>query len=86
MGSTLPNKFLVNPGFNHMLILNKTEDIISTDDHGYINIPDDHHFYFMITDTTLFMVNARKNDLARTHMSIDFKDLEERSEDQDGNE
>jgi hypothetical protein len=86
MGSTLPSKFLVNPGFSHMLLLNRTEDIVTTDEFGTLNIPDDHHFYFMMTASTLYMVNARKNDLAKTHMSVDFKDLEDRAEDDEGNE
>ena len=85
MGSTLPSKFLINPSFNQMLLINKTEDIITTDEYGTLNIPDDHHFYFMMTQKTLFMVNARKNDLAKTHMSVDFKDIEEWGEDNNGN-
>ncbi len=52
--------------------MNKSEDIISKDDYGFLNIPDDTHFYFMMDSKTLYMVDARRNDLAKTHLSINF--------------
>ncbi len=48
-------------------------NITDKDDYGYLNIPDESHFYFMMNEDTLFMVDARRNDLAKTHMSIEFK-------------
>jgi hypothetical protein len=62
----MPNRFLINPGFAHQMYMNKSEDILTTDDHGFLNIPDDHHFYCMMDNQTLYMVNARRNDMART--------------------
>lgn len=74
----MPTRFLINPAFDHQMYMNKSEDIITTDDYGYLNIPDDHHFYFMMDNTTLYMVTARRNDIAKTQMSIDFHSLKNR--------
>lgn len=52
-------------------------NLTESDDYGYLNIPDDHHFYAMMTDETFYLVDARRNDLAKTHTSIDFKTLKE---------
>ena len=53
--------------------LNASEDLSGEDEYGYLNIPDEYHFYLMMSETNLYMVNARRNDLATTHLSIDFK-------------
>jgi hypothetical protein len=58
--------------------LNKKTDIVSTDDAGFLNIPDDFHFFFMMDINTLYMVNGRTNDLAKTTLSIDFHMLLDR--------
>lgn len=60
------------------MLLNATTDLITTDDWGYMAIPDDHHFFFMMDEFTLYMVNSRTNDLARTQLSVDFHMLKER--------
>ena len=69
----MPNKFLINSGFGFQMKLNASEDLSGEDEYGYLNIPDEYHFYLMMSETNLYMVNARRNDLATTHLSIDFK-------------
>ena len=61
--------------------MNATEDLVTSDDHGYLNIPDQVHFYVMINKDSLYMVEARRNDLAKTYFTIQFNQLAPRSVD-----
>lgn len=84
--ASLPSKFLVNTQFSHQMAINKEEDLISSDEYGYLNIPDEVHFYFMMNAKNLYMVNGRRNDLATTQISVAFLDLVERKFDEAGQE
>ena len=46
--------------------LNASEDLEISDDYGFLNIPDEYNYYFMMSDQSLYMVNGRRNDLAVT--------------------
>lgn len=73
----MPIRFLKNPAFYHQMEMDPNTDLKQSDAHGFLNIPDDHHFYAMMNEETFYLVDARRNDLARTHTSIDFKYLKD---------
>lgn len=52
-------------------------DLTEKDEYGFKNIPDNIHFYGMMNDQTLYLVQARRNDLAKTYLSIEFNLLKE---------
>jgi len=56
---------------------NPKTNLKEKDDWGYLNIPDNVHFYGMMNDQTLYLVQARRNDLAKTYLSIEFSWLKE---------
>ena len=72
--------------FSHQMGQNKETDIVISDDYGFLNIPDEVHFYFMMNAKSLYMVNGRRNDLATTQISVSFDDLVERGFDEAGQE
>jgi len=42
------------------------------DEFGTMNIPDDQHFFSIVTRTSLFILTGRVNDIMRTYKSIDW--------------
>lgn len=43
------------------------------DEYGPMDIPDNLHFFFVLTKKTVFALTARKNDLARTRKSLEIR-------------
>lgn len=60
--SSVPNKFEYNPGYLAQFSYGRTPtfDEKDKDQWGYFNIPDDTHFFFVLTKKTLFAVSARR--------------------------
>lgn len=47
------------------------------DEFGTMNIPDDQHFFSIVTRTSLFILTGRVNDIMRTYKSIDWTQIED---------
>lgn len=76
--SSIPNKFEFNPGFEAQFSFgrNPTFTDKDKDENGFFNIPDDTHFFFVLTRKTLYAMNARRNDIAKTYKSIELQWIE----------
>ena len=60
--SSIPNKFEYNPGHQAQFSWgrNPTFTDKDKDEWGFFNIPDDTHFFFVLTKKTLYAMNARR--------------------------
>lgn len=60
--SSVPNKFEYNPGYLAQFTYgrNPTFTEKDKDEWGFFNIPDDTHFFFVLTRNTLYAMNARR--------------------------
>jgi hypothetical protein len=55
-----PNDFNKNPAFLEQMKNAGELDLSKTDTIGYINIPDEDHFFFILTDNSLNVLSSRK--------------------------
>lgn len=46
------------------------------DDFGWFDIPDDTHYFFVLSPTTLYAISGRRNDVAKTYKSLELSWLE----------
>jgi len=69
--SFVPKKFEYNPGY-----LTQSSSDKDKDSWGSFNIPDDTHFFFVLTRKTLYAMNSRRNDIAKTYKSIEMEWIE----------
>jgi len=76
--SSIPNKFEYNVGYLAQFTWgrNPTFTDKDKDEWGFLNIPDDTHFFFILTRKTLYAMNARRNDIAKTYKSIEMDWIE----------
>ena len=60
--SSVPNKFEYNPGYLAQFSWGRNPTFTDKDKDtwGFFNIPDDTHFFFVLTRKTLFAMNARR--------------------------
>ena len=60
--SSVPNKFEYNPGYLAQFSWGRNPTFTDKDKDtwGFFNIPDDTHFFFVLTKKTLFAMNARR--------------------------
>jgi len=71
LDSFVPNKFEYNPAYLAQATSDKDKD-----SWGSFNIPDDTHFFFFLTRKTLYAMNSRRNDIAKTYKSIELDWIE----------
>jgi hypothetical protein len=77
-----PKEFFKNMGFYQQMKSGVTLDLTQKDSVGYINIPDEENFFFILTENSLNVLSSRKvkikfkikNNLART---IDILNVDE---------
>lgn len=64
--SSIPDKFEYNPGYlaQYSYGRNPTFTDKDKDEWGFFNIPDDTHFFFVLTRKTLYAMNARRVQLS----------------------
>ncbi len=60
--SIVPNKFEYNPAYAAQFAYGRkpTFDEKDKDQWGFFNIPDDTHFFFILTGKTLYVLSARR--------------------------
>jgi len=69
-----PNEFFKNFAFYEQFKSGEILDLNKKDIVGYVNVPDEDHFFFVLTANTLNVLSSRKNKYAKT---IDILNLEE---------
>lgn len=76
--SSVPNKFEYNPSYLAQFSWGRKPGFTDKekDEFGFFNIPDDTHFFFILTKKSLFAVNARRNDIAKTYKSLELEWIE----------
>jgi len=52
--------------------MKKTYDKTEKDDFGPIDIPDASHFFMTLTKDALYVLSARRNELAKTQEVLSF--------------
>ena len=55
-----PKDFFKNMAFYEQMKNGQTLDLAKADSVGYINIPDEDHFFFILTENTLNVLSSRK--------------------------
>jgi hypothetical protein len=55
-----PKDFFKNMAFYEQMKNGQTLDLSKADSVGYINIPDEDHFFFILTENTLNVLSSRK--------------------------
>ena len=45
------------------------------DDYGSLEIPDNLHFFFTLTKTALYIISARRNDIAKTQEVLQISSI-----------
>lgn len=60
--SSVPNKFEYNPAYAAQFSYGRkpTFDEKDKDQWGFFNVPDDTHFFFILTQKTLYVLSARR--------------------------
>lgn len=56
----VPNKFEYNPSYRAQFAYGKNGSCDDKDQWGFLNVPSDTHFFFVLTKTTLFAIGARR--------------------------
>jgi hypothetical protein len=74
-----PREFFKNMAFYEQMKNGVTLDLTATDEVGYRNIPDEEHFFFILTDTSMNILSARKTNLARTMDVLNIDDIANRT-------
>ncbi len=62
-----PSKFEYNQAYYNQFIGGKNvsfDPAKDKDQYGWYDIPDDHHFFFVLTKKTLFVISARRVSLS----------------------
>ncbi len=65
-----PEKFFKNSDFYKQMQGGQTVELTKKDSHGYVNIPDDDHFYFIVTQKNLNVLSSRKVSNIITHRAM----------------
>lgn len=58
-----PKTFFINQKFFHQFEAKNQYNILNTnikDEYGYINIPSQFYFFFVLSNETLYVINARR--------------------------
>ena len=55
-----PSDFFKNMAFYEQMKSGLTLDLAKSDNVGYLNIPDEDHFFFILTENTLNVLSSRK--------------------------
>ena len=55
-----PKDFFKNMAFYEQMKNGQTLDLTKKDKIGYVNIPDEDHFFFILTENTLNVLSSRK--------------------------
>ena len=69
--------FFLNEAYYEQL--KKPFDISTKDSYGTIDIPDNIHFFFTLTKDSLYIISARRNDIAKTQEVLHISSLSQQT-------
>ncbi len=70
-----PKAFYINPSYSLQFTDNRMVDSELRDTFGSVEIPDEYHFFMVLTYDSLYITTARRNDLTKTVDSVQIDSL-----------